>query len=242
MLYKIEEWRRDSVLEMIGVDPADPSTRAAFHKGQGFDPANPPISIAKETCLGQAHFYNECPNIASDESYYAFWQEWALHQERAQQAQWDNHVRFANGNSTGAGTATLYTICNNRLETSSLDSLLRGSTGLIKEPPGSAEFIMEVGTPRDLATPSHHAVPPRIVARTRTRPSTTTQVAAHLKTLAHHALPPRVVAGTQKRPCTTTPVAARVAKKRNDFVTNEKGATISTDFYNERPKQKNRLS
>ena len=78
----------------------------------------------------------------------------------------------------------------------------------MNEPPGSAEFIMEVGTPTDLATPSHHALSPRIVARTR------------------------------KRPCTTTQVVARVAKKRKAFVTNDKGAVISTGFYNERPKQK----
>ena len=78
----------------------------------------------------------------------------------------------------------------------------------MNEPPGSADFIMEVGTPTDLATTLHHALPPWIVARTR------------------------------KRPSTTTPVAAGVAKKRKAFVTNDKGAVISTDFYNERPKQK----
>ena len=65
------------MLKMIGVNPADPSTHAAFHKGQGFDPARPPMCIAKGTFLGQAHFYNECPNTESDESYYVFWQEWA---------------------------------------------------------------------------------------------------------------------------------------------------------------------
>ena len=88
------------------------------------------MCIAKGSCLGQAHFYNECPYTASDKSYYAFWQEWARQQERAQQAQWDNHVRFSNVNSTGAGAATLYTICNKILETSSLDVPPCGSTGL----------------------------------------------------------------------------------------------------------------
>ena len=94
VLYRIGEWRLDSMLDMLGVDPADPSTHAAYHKSQCFDPAIPPWCIAKGACQGMSHFYNEFPNVPSEEAYYAFWQEWAHQQERAQQAQWDNYVKF----------------------------------------------------------------------------------------------------------------------------------------------------
>ena len=97
------------MLEMLGVEPNDPTTHAAYHRNQGFDPTVPPFCIKKGACLGQAHFFVDCPNVASDEEYYAYWKEWAHQQERAQQAQWDNYVKFAKS-STGAGASTLYTI------------------------------------------------------------------------------------------------------------------------------------
>ena len=83
VLYKIAEWRRDSMLEMLGVDPTDPTTHAAYHRGQGFDPAVPPFCIRKGACLGKAHFYVDCPNVPSEGAYNAFWQEWAHQKERA---------------------------------------------------------------------------------------------------------------------------------------------------------------
>ena len=104
----------------------------------------------------------------------------------------------------------------------------------MNEPTGPADFIMEVGTPLHLDTPSHHAVPQRMVARTRTRPSTTTRVATHLKTRPNRAVPRRIVAGTRKRLCPTTTIVTRVTKKRKAFVKHDKSTIISTDFYNER--------
>ena len=59
---------------MIGVDPTYPATHAAFHRGQGHDQVEPPLCIAKGEYQDLRHFYNDCPNIASEESYYAFWQ------------------------------------------------------------------------------------------------------------------------------------------------------------------------
>ena len=100
VLYKIREWHRDSMLEILGVDPADPTTHEAYHRVQGFDPTVPPFCIKKGACIGLSNFYYDCSNVPSEEAYYAFWQEWAHQQERAQQAQWDNYVKFANVNST----------------------------------------------------------------------------------------------------------------------------------------------
>ena len=97
---------------MIGVNPDDPTTHLAFHQNQGNDLEAPPLCIMKGVCKGLRHLYSDCPNIVSEDTYYAYWKGWAFQQELSQQAQWDNHVSRANVNPTGAGSATLYTVCS----------------------------------------------------------------------------------------------------------------------------------
>ena len=55
VLYKISDWRRDSLLEMIGVDPFDANTQQEYHRRQGLDPQAPPFCIRMDTCPGQHH-------------------------------------------------------------------------------------------------------------------------------------------------------------------------------------------
>ena len=117
------------MLEMLGVNPDDPTTHAAYHRNQGFDTKVPPFCIKKGPCLGQAHLYADCPTIVDDEDYYAYWREWAHQQERQQQSQWDNYHKCVK-NSSGAGASTFYTVCNTKLDASNLDAPPCGSTGL----------------------------------------------------------------------------------------------------------------
>ena len=66
------------MLEMIGVNPDDPTTHRAFHENQGYDLESPPLCIMKGACKGLLHFYDDCPNIESDKTYYAYWMAWAF--------------------------------------------------------------------------------------------------------------------------------------------------------------------
>ena len=82
-------------------------------------------------------------------------------------------------NAHAAGPSTLYTICNDRIETTSPDARLHEGTGLTNELQRSADFNFEVGDPMDLGTLSAHALPARMVTRMRRRPLTTTPVDAN---------------------------------------------------------------
>ena len=115
---------------------------------------------------------------------------------------------MTNVNAFGAGAASLYTICTNRIETSMPDARLHESTGLTNELQRSAEFSIEVGDPMNLDTAMSHALPARMVAR------------------------------MHKLPLTTTPVEANAAKKRKTFVTNDKGTVIASGLQNEISRQK----
>ena len=192
---------------MIGVDPADSNTHALFHVNQVNDVQTPPLCILKKECYGMRHVFNECPNVASNEHYYSEWVNWARIQERLQTEQWDNHCTMIQVNPPGTDPSTLYTICNDRIETTSPDARLHEDTGLTNELKRSADFNIEIGDPMDLGTLLAHAFPARMVARMR------------------------------KRPLTTTPVEDNFSKKRKTFVTNDKGAVIATGFQNGIPRQ-----
>ena len=83
--YKISDWRRDSLIEMIGVDPFDPSTKQEYHRRQGFDPQAPPFCIRRDVCAGLRHFFVDCPTVSSAEDYANSWGYWAGQEEIKQQ-------------------------------------------------------------------------------------------------------------------------------------------------------------
>ena len=89
------------------------------------------------------HFFNQCPNVESNENYYREWANWARIQERVQTAQWDKHYTMIQVNAPGAGPSTLYTICNNRIETTSPDARLHEGTGLTNELQRSADLTLK---------------------------------------------------------------------------------------------------
>ena len=91
---------------------------------------------------------------------------------------------MTNVSASGAGPDSLYPVCTNRIETSSLDAPLHESTGLMNELQSSIDFNIEVGDPMDLGTPSEHALSARMVARMRKRPITTIPVEASVKPLS----------------------------------------------------------
>ena len=63
--YKTSDWCRDSLLEMVGVDPFNPSTQQEYHRRQGFNPLEPPFCIRRDSCVGLRHFFSDCPTIVS---------------------------------------------------------------------------------------------------------------------------------------------------------------------------------
>ena len=54
--YKIGEWDRDCLLEMIGVDPFDPRTQTEYHRRQGYNNLTPPLCIRRDVCNNLRHF------------------------------------------------------------------------------------------------------------------------------------------------------------------------------------------
>lgn len=68
--YKIGDWIQDSMLEMVEVNPDNPTTHFEYHCRQGNSEHEPLLSISKASCRGSNHFYSQCPNIESDEEYY----------------------------------------------------------------------------------------------------------------------------------------------------------------------------
>ena len=77
VLYKSSDWRRDSLLEMIGLDPYDANTQREYHRRQGLDSQALPFCIRKDTCPGQHHFFVDCPNTTSADEHANFWGYWA---------------------------------------------------------------------------------------------------------------------------------------------------------------------
>ena len=61
--YRIAEWRRDSVVAIIGINPADPNTHDQYHLSQGYNVHEPSLCIRRDTCPGLRHFFSQCPNI-----------------------------------------------------------------------------------------------------------------------------------------------------------------------------------
>lgn len=71
--YNFGEWHRDSVLEMIAVDPADPNTHVQYPLNKGYDVQTLPLCIKRHTCLGSRHFFPQCPVFGSDEQCFSEW-------------------------------------------------------------------------------------------------------------------------------------------------------------------------
>ena len=54
--YRIGDWRRECLLEMIGVDPFEPSTQTEYHRRQGYNNLTPPFCIRRDVCVNHAIF------------------------------------------------------------------------------------------------------------------------------------------------------------------------------------------
>ena len=110
--YKIGEWDRDCLLEMIGVDPFDPRTQTEYHRRQGYNNLTPPFCIRRDVCANLRHFFFDCPSAMSDEDYANIWGEWAQQEEFKQMKIWDNNARQSDKSTGAAGPASYYTSRN----------------------------------------------------------------------------------------------------------------------------------
>ena len=106
--YKIGDWRRECLLEMIGVDPFDPRTQTEYHRRQGYDEQNPSLCIRKNVCNNLRHFFFNCPATMSDDEYANIWGEWAQQEEFKQMKIWDNNDRQTRKPTGAAGPSYLY--------------------------------------------------------------------------------------------------------------------------------------
>ena len=90
--YRIGDWRRECLLEMIGVDPFNPSTQREYHRRQVFNHLEPPFCIRRDVCVNLRHFFYDCPSNMSQEEYVNIWGEWAQQEEIKQMKIWDNNA------------------------------------------------------------------------------------------------------------------------------------------------------
>ena len=204
VLYKISEWRRECLLEMVGLDPLDARSQYEFHRRQGFDLQDPPLCVRRDTCMQQYHFFVDCPNVHYGDDFANMWIHWTEVEERSLQKQWDNHAKQS-GKSTGtAGSAYFYPTRSSSIDVTESDGPLHEPMNSENERQRSVHFDNEVVFEANLVKPSAHAISARIVARVR------------------------------KRPYSSTHIEASSTKKLKTFVTDNKGKVIATGFHNEK--------
>lgn len=103
--YNIDEWRRDSVLEMIGVNSSDVNSQYEYHRRQVLDPQTSTMCINRDKCRDMYQICVKCPNIANDDDYDATWGTLRKQEKRIQQMQWENYTRHTGKEIQSAGSA-----------------------------------------------------------------------------------------------------------------------------------------